>query len=218
MNKPIIPHKLLTGCKITKAIQHLYFGKITSHCNSFSFSNGSDTIKAPALSHDFQLFRHHDINTKFPSVKFKWKTTTNYNTFETAFQSPIKFRLPHRLLSHRGHLAHKNSSHILYQLTSNGLFTLHGTRNGTWERGTMGFYILHLHYVLYILRRDRRQGQGQLTIVFHCVHPSPCPCLCPVPGPVAVCMSHYAHSISIHLFICDPSPNIPYFFYTDIYV
>ena len=45
MNKPIIPHKFFTGCKITKAIQHLYFGKITSHCNSFSFSNGDTQLK-----------------------------------------------------------------------------------------------------------------------------------------------------------------------------
>ena len=45
MNKPIIPHKFMTGCKITEAIQHLYFGKITLHCNSFSFSNGSTQLK-----------------------------------------------------------------------------------------------------------------------------------------------------------------------------
>ena len=31
-------------------------------------------------------------------------------------------------------------------------------------------------------------------------------------GSRGVCMSHYAHSISIHLFIWDPSPNILYFF------
>ena len=42
------------------------------------------------------------------------------------------------------------------------------------ERETMGFYIT-------LCTVHTTQGQGEVTIVFYCVHPSPCPVPCASP-------------------------------------